>query len=139
MRPSTLLPAGVVAALFAAACASGPDSEGAPAPPTVTEVDGVRVVHNSAPAWGEEPGLRIAPEPALVLGVDVGEPAEMFTNPGAARLNDGRIVVFDRGSNEIRFFAAGGASSCSLVAARGKVRASTAASAISSSSQAPAS
>jgi hypothetical protein len=70
----------------------------------VTTLDGVRVVDNHAPAWGEGEAWRVAPEPSLTLGVDIGEPWEMLTRPRAVRLPDGRIVVADGRSNELHFF-----------------------------------
>jgi hypothetical protein len=91
--------------VVAAACAGG---EPVTVEPQVTVVDGVREVFNPAPQWGANDGWRVAGEPRLTLGVEVGEPHEMFTNPGAVRLPDGRFVVADRGANELRYFAVDG-------------------------------
>jgi len=76
--------------------------------PEITTVDGVREVYNAAPRWGADEAWRAADEPRLMLGVSVGEPYEMFTNPAALMLPDGRIVVVDRGANELRYFASDG-------------------------------
>lgn len=96
MRHGALLFAGVAtAALHGCATeTSGP----APIEATVTTIDGVRVVENHAPRWAEGAGWRISDEPILTLGVDAGEPYEMFTYPDAVRLDNGTIIVADRGA-----------------------------------------
>lgn len=101
MRQAVVLVLGT--AVAAVGCSA--DSE-APAPvePTITTVDGVRIVDNHAPLWGDGEGWRISDESILMLGVDVGETHEMFTYPDAARLANGTIVVGDRGAQEVRAF-----------------------------------
>jgi hypothetical protein len=98
--------------LVAAGCGVAPSSP--PEGTSVTEVDGVRVVENVAPAWpGNEPWT-ISPEPVLTLGVDIGAPEQMFTairTPFA--LSDGRIVVVDF-ANAVRLFDAAGSSTGSV-------------------------
>lgn len=76
--------------------------------PTVTMIDGVRVVDNHAPRWAEGQGWRISDEPTLTLGVDAGAPYEMFTYPHPVRLANGTIVVADRGAMELRAFDSDG-------------------------------
>jgi len=92
----------IALALVVVGCADG--GSGASVEPQVAVVEGVRDVTNPAPQWGPENVWRVAQEPRLTLGVEAGEPYEMFTNPSAVRLPDGRIVVADRGANELRYF-----------------------------------
>ncbi len=99
LRP--LLPAIMCAPVVLACGGATPDDA---IEPTITEVDGVRVVQNHSPRWPEGSAWRISSEPILILGVDAGEASQMFTYPTPFRLSDGTIVVADRGSKEIRAF-----------------------------------
>ena len=101
-----VLPA-LVTAIAAVGC-SGDSEAPVPVEPTITTVDGVRIVENHAPLWGDGEGWRISDEPILTLGVDAGEPQEMLTNPSAVRLGDGRIVVTEWSSSELRYYDASG-------------------------------
>ncbi len=57
----------------------------------------------------EVPHWQVGPGPALVLGEVEGELPYMFSRAEfAGRLSDGRIVVADFGSGELRFFGADG-------------------------------
>lgn len=70
---------------------------------------GVRIVENAAPAWGEGEAWRVSPEPALEIGVVEGRPEyQLFGIVGAVRLSDGRIVVANAGSHELRFYDSAG-------------------------------
>jgi len=91
------------AAIVAAGCATEPQAPQS-IEPTITTVDGVRVVDNHAPVWPDGEGWRISEQPMLTLGVESGEPYEMFSYLDAARLANGAIVVGDRGSQEVRAF-----------------------------------
>ncbi len=65
----------------------------------------VRVVENLQPAWGPEVAWRVAAEPTVEIGAEEGEdPYIFFRVFDALRLNDGRIIVSNAGSGEIRFF-----------------------------------
>lgn len=94
-----------LAGLVIVACAS-------PEPPDVErfETDGVQVVVSHAPAWEPEEGWRIRSEPSLRLGEDESAAAEyLFSGvAGASRLPDGRVVVADRTTAEIRLYDATG-------------------------------
>ena len=67
---------------------------------------GVRITSSDvsgAPTW------ILSPEPALQVGVIDGDHPYRFDRIEAAfRLGDGRLVVADRGSNELRFFSSSG-------------------------------
>jgi hypothetical protein len=76
---------------------------------TVRDSAGIRIVENHAPAW--EPGdeWTLAPTPSLAIGRVEGELPYVFSRvAGATRLGDGRIVVADGQSNEVRFFGPDG-------------------------------
>jgi hypothetical protein len=91
----------VVLAVVTTAC--GGESSPSTAP-TVSIEDGVRVVENHAPAWGEGEAWQIAAEPTLTIGADIGEEWQMLTYPEADRLSNGRIVVRDRMARMIRWY-----------------------------------
>lgn len=56
------------------------------------------------------PGWSIDAQPAFEIGEEEGEPHLLFSRiAGATRLSDGRIVVGDGASNQLRFFDADGA------------------------------
>ncbi len=70
---------------------------------------GIRIVENARPPTGSRLGWRIDPEPSVSIGVLEGsEPHMLFNVSDAARLTDGRIVVVNRGTTELRVFDARG-------------------------------
>ncbi len=76
----------------------------------VRDSAGVTVVENERPASDTRLGWRIGPEPTLSLGAVEGDPAyELFRVADATRLPDGRIVVANAGSAELRMFDETGA------------------------------
>jgi hypothetical protein len=84
---------------------------GADAGPIAVERDsaGVHIVENPA-ALAANPLWAVAPEPALEIGELEGEEAYQLSQvQGAVRLSDGRIVIANQGTQELRFFAATGA------------------------------
>lgn len=65
----------------------------------------VRIVENARPPDGSRLGWRIGPRPLVSIGGREGEGAARFTDAGDATiLRDGRIVVADRGTSELRVF-----------------------------------
>lgn len=76
---------------------------------SVTDSAGVSVVANSAPVWSTGAGWRVGTEPVLTIGEVSGDPEYLFEQVShALRLEDGTIVVSDRGPNEIRLYDAAG-------------------------------
>ncbi len=76
----------------------------------VRDSAGVTIVENERPAAGTRLGWRIGPEPTLSIGAVEGDPAyELFRVADATRLPDGRIVVANAGSAELRMFDETGA------------------------------
>ena len=108
-RPSGLavFPPAIILAL-AAAC----DSEGDTAQTLRSEVRdsaGVTIVENARPAPGSRLVWQIGETPAVSIGTEEGDPGEMlFDVRDATRLADGRIVVANAGTSELRVFAANG-------------------------------
>jgi hypothetical protein len=91
--------------LAAAACSAGDRSSHA----VVSDSAGVQIIDNTEFAWPEGVEWRLAGEPALDIGVVEGEAAyQLFDVVGAQRLTDGRIVVANAGSFELRFYDANG-------------------------------
>lgn len=101
-RPITLL---FVCVSFAAAC----DRPGGGAAFTATDSSGVVIVENVRQAWAPGAGWKLSDAPVLSLGVAAGAPEQEFARvTDALPLPDGRILVANDGSNELRYFAADG-------------------------------
>lgn len=76
----------------------------------IRDSGGVTIVENERPAPETRLGWRIAETPTLSIGAFEGDPAhELYQVMDAARLPDGRIVVANAGSSELRVFDASGA------------------------------
>lgn len=93
-------------ALGLAACGGG-----APAEPAVSVRDsaGVRIVELGPFEEAALPTWRLADDPRIDIGVlDGGEPYQLYQVSGALLLPDGRLVVANGGSKELRFYDAGG-------------------------------
>lgn len=105
------IPAGrrvVLAGLFLLVPAGCGEPEG----PGVVRQDsaGVEVVVSHGPVWKAGRGWRVEREPLLCLGtVDPGEVERFFQVGEALRAGDGRILVENRGTQEIRVFGPDGA------------------------------
>lgn len=81
---------------------SGPDV-------TVTDSAGVMIVENHGPAPEDGGGWTLSPDPTLTIGTVEGDPEYQFYGiSGVRRLSDGRIGVVNTGSQEVRFYGAGG-------------------------------
>ena len=77
---------------------------------TVTDSSGVRIVVNEEAAWGAGSGWRLGDAPALEIGEPFGDSATaLFRVVGAVRLGNGRVVIADGGSLELRYFVPDGA------------------------------
>jgi hypothetical protein len=75
----------------------------------VSDSAGVRIVVNERTSWGPDEGWSLSIEPMLEIGVVEGDPRFQFARIlGVSGLSDGRIVVLDGGSAELRFFDAAG-------------------------------
>lgn len=97
---------GTVALSVAVGLAGCGDGVGAAAS-VVRDSAGIRIVESTAPAWqaGTPEAWRIEPEPVVDIGVLEGDEAyQLFRVTGARRLSDGRIVVANSGTQELRFY-----------------------------------
>jgi hypothetical protein len=89
-----------------AGCA-GPPAE--PPAPIVRDSAGIEIVENARPLWAEGTGWSVADSARVVIGVEEGEEPYLLDRvSGATRLSDGRIVIANGGTSELRFFDAGG-------------------------------
>ncbi len=85
-----------------AACGSG---DAPAAQPAVRDSAGIRVVENASPAWTAATAWRPSARPVTTIGVVSGEAAHQLNGVVAAvRMSDGRIVVANGGTRELRFF-----------------------------------
>ena len=76
---------------------------------SVTDSAGVRIVESRAPAWAAGGGWSVGTEPVLAIGKVSGDPYYLLERVShALRLEDGTIVVADRGPNQLRLFDAEG-------------------------------
>lgn len=100
-RLSILLPAA-----FVVGCSTDALNIGTAA---IADSAGITIVTNTAPAWTVGNAWRVADRPTIDIGVVSGDAAYEFFRPlGAVRLSDGRIVVANRGTFELRYFDASG-------------------------------
>jgi hypothetical protein len=71
----------------------------------VRDSAGIRIVENFEPAWQEGDSWRLGEEPVVDIGGLEGDPNyELYRVSAAVRLADGRIVVANSGTQELRFF-----------------------------------
>ena len=98
-------PMAVALSLFAIACADGPETTGTGLDAAVHDSAGITIVENARPAPDSRLPWRFGARPSLSIGsVDSGEADELYRVGDATRLADGRIVIANGGSNEIRVF-----------------------------------
>ena len=75
----------------------------------VRDSAGIGIVENARPPDGSRLGWQVDPEPSVRIGALRGkEPYLLHRVGGATKLSDGRIVVANRGSQELRVFGASG-------------------------------
>jgi len=73
--------------------------------PTVWDSAGVTILESLVPVWCGEPQIHLACRPRLVLGKLEGDPEETFGYvTDASRLSDGRILILDHMTAEVRIF-----------------------------------
>jgi hypothetical protein len=83
---------------------------GAPSlPPVVRDSAGVTIVENFGPTWGRNEGWSVSEAPTVNIGENAQEENYKFERiVGALRLSDGKIVVANAGTQELRWYDAGG-------------------------------
>ncbi len=112
MRTRTVARVRCLSRLFATVlvpCAIGCRAGDAPDAPDATflveDSAGVEIVESARPVEGSRVGWRIGPEPAVTIGVrDGDEPYMLYLPSSSFRFPDGRIVVANRGTEEVRVF-----------------------------------
>ena len=78
-------------------------------PSLIRDSAGIRITENGRPPEGSRLPWRIGPEPTLSIGKLEGEEPYLLHWAGSvARLSDGRIMVGNFGSSEVRMFDASG-------------------------------
>jgi hypothetical protein len=72
---------------------------------TVSDSSGVEIAVSTGPLWRESAGWNIDPTPSVEIGVEEGEEPYMLSRVfDALRLPDGRILVGNSATSEIRVF-----------------------------------
>jgi hypothetical protein len=103
MRPLAIL-ALLLVVPFAAACGVlDRSADVAARGPQISDSAGVRVVTNAIPDTSA-PTFRLAAEPRASIGVVEGAPEYTLSGAWGKVLSDGTIVLFDRGSIQLRFY-----------------------------------
>jgi len=93
--------------LLSSLACSGAEAGGSGA--TVRDSAGIEIVENSSPEWKDGTGWRLADTPDVDIGVLEGaDEYQLFQARDAKRLTDGRIVVANGGTNELRFYTPDG-------------------------------
>ena len=104
----SLVAAWILTASIPLACADR-DSETDSSRTEIRDSAGIRIVENRSPPRGSRLNWRIGPEPIVSIGeADGAEPYLLLGARDATRLSDGRIVVANLGTNELRVFDARG-------------------------------
>lgn len=97
----------MIVTVLAALTGCGGEARGA-GDAVVRDSAGVTIVENQPDA--DVPAWSVSAEPILEIGGDVGDPEqELYRVRGAVRFPDGRVVVANGGTQELRFYAADGA------------------------------
>ena len=72
---------------------------------TVRDSAGITIIENERPSPDSRLGWKVSATPTLSIGLVEGDPNyEFFQVAGARKLSDGRIMVANSGSNELKLF-----------------------------------
>jgi hypothetical protein len=100
-----LMLVGCVTVTLVACAGEGPGGAGA----SVRDSAGIEIVESASGAWRDGSGWAVSEVPDLDIGVLEGAPEyQLFQARDARRLSDGRLVVANGGTNELRFYDAAG-------------------------------
>jgi hypothetical protein len=76
---------------------------------SVVDSAGIQIVHSSRPLWDDGGAWELSEAPIVQIGAVQGDPDyELHRVAAVVRLSDGRIVVADAGSSQLRYFDASG-------------------------------
>ena len=96
----------MIGMLITAGCGT---SEGPGDNATVRDSAGITIVESTAPAWTEGTEWRVGDVPSVQIGGQEDDPRYDLLRIGSAfRLADGRLVVANEGSQELKFYDADG-------------------------------
>lgn len=102
MTIDRMLLTGVVLALVASACGGGAGDQVAA---VVRDSAGITIVENSDPAWAPGASWTVDTAALVTIGGDELDPLyDLGQVTGALRLSDGRIVVANGATSEIRWY-----------------------------------
>ncbi|HEX2166501.1 MAG TPA: hypothetical protein VHG09_04620, partial [Longimicrobiales bacterium] len=94
----------LLGALIAGGCAAGPAEHDF----VVRDSAGAHIAESTAPLWTDD-RIVIQTEPAVTIGAAVDdESQQLYRVRDAVRLSDGRLLVLNSGTSEIRFYSASG-------------------------------
>lgn len=72
---------------------------------TISDSAGVQIVVNTSPRWQDDMAWQISEAPVIDIGTVEGDlQYQLYRVYSAVRLSDGRVVIGDDGSSELRFF-----------------------------------
>ncbi len=93
----------VATSALAIGCGAG-EGGGSGGPPSIQDSVGIQVVVNHGPTWASGQAWTVADQPTLDVG-GTGDPAsELGRVVGAVKLSDGRLVVANAATSDLRFF-----------------------------------
>jgi hypothetical protein len=69
---------------------------------------GIRIVDNVKPVWGPGHEWRLSERPILVIGGGTGPHDQIGRVAGVTRLSDGRVIVADQSTLQLKFYDASG-------------------------------
>lgn len=69
---------------------------------------GIRIIDNAKPAWSPGREWRLSEQPILVIGGGAGADGALGRIAGVTRLSDGRVVVADQSTLQLKFYDASG-------------------------------
>ena len=100
----------ITAVVAGSSCTGDTALSRSPRSPQLFDSADVAWIRNFDPVWTAGTAWRVDTAPLLRMGAADGEEAYLFTDiRGAAHLSDGRIVVADGATFELRAFSSGGA------------------------------
>ena len=90
----------VVFVAICASCGDAPSDQG----PSVRDSAGIRIVENVNPQWEVGQSWSLADTPSMRIG-GTGEPdSELWRVTGGLRLSDGRVLIANNGTKQLRFY-----------------------------------
>lgn len=87
-------------------CSDAPQQSGT----TIADSSGIMIVESASGTWTEADAWRLSAQPSLTIGLIDGPPEyQLHRVVGSSRMADGRIVVGNAGTDELRFYGPDGA------------------------------